>query len=221
MAEILIHPRRRDLPGLCRRRRAALARALTTELYWRHHLGPELNARFWSAFGDLALAWRRQAGGGGALRRERARFRAALQRESRAALDAAEARRLLADCRRLVARLHPTVTGRPADDAAWAAAEEAFCRGDAAALGALERDTRIRVPAAETRAEAWRLQRALLATERRLARLEAGYPFNLRRELADPGWVASRRAQWGRALAGAAPATAAGEAAAPLAAAAG
>ncbi len=188
--------------------RDGLIRALAIEADWRYHDGPEWAGRYWQAFGDLAQTRTCDAD-------EPRRVQAVVARRGWRALADADAARLRALFRGLLARLHPGVVPQAAHDARallWPRVQMAYRDGNLANLAGLERElkpgeypTALPLAAAELRIECARLRDAREAADRCLAELSQQFPFCLRDKLDDADWIARQRNAWRQALTIAAP----------------
>jgi len=190
-----VHPAYTELKQATLAARQRLARALAIEADWRHHDGPEWAARYWRAFGDLAVPADNQA--------EVARYQRVTRRSDWPTLRATEADDVRTIFRGLLALLHPVVEPAAAqDDRAliWPRVLRAYRGGDRSALVAAWSDTRalVRTPGLPSdvialRAEHDRLITAAEAADRRLAGMSLQFPFCLREQLDDPCWIRQRR----------------------------
>lgn len=190
-----IHPAYDELKKATLAARQRLARALAIEADWRFHDGPEWAARYWQAFGDLAVPANNQA--------EVARYRRVTRRNDWPTLKAGEADDVRTIFRGLLTLLHPKVDPSAADDARatiWPRAQRAYRGGDRGALVAAWSDARtlVRTPTLPNdvialRAECDRLIAEAEAADRRLAGMSAQFPFCLREQLDDPSWVRRQR----------------------------
>lgn len=180
--------------------RERLGRALAIIYDWRYHDGPEWAARYWQAFGDLAVDLADAA--------ESPRYRRVLEREHWPRLSRAEANDVRTIFRSLIGLAHPDVVpaaGRDARADIWPRILRAYRSGDRGGLVAAWSDVRalVRRPAlpddiVALRTEHDRLVRAARAADRELARMSDTFPFNMRDKLADADWVHRQRLALGQ-----------------------
>lgn len=189
------HPAYDDLRTATRELRRRLTHALSIETDWRYHDGPEWAARYWRAFGDLAVDLAESASA--------PRYQRVIARSQWPSLSRAEADDVRTIFRGLVAVAHSSVDPAAADDeraVLWPRILRAYRSGDRSALVAAWSETRalVRGPSlpddvVALRAEHDRLLEAVEATDRRLAAMSQSFPFNVRDKLDDAGWVRRQR----------------------------
>ncbi|RJS94462.1 hypothetical protein [Salinisphaera sp. Q1T1-3] len=189
------HPAFESLVADTRGLRARLAHALAIEYDWRYHDGPEWAARYWQAFGDLAVDLADAA--------ESPRYQRVLERTDWRTLSSAEADDVRTIFRGLIALVDPRVVPAARDDVRadlWPKILRAYRAGDRGGLVAAWSEVRalVRSPAlpddvVALRAEHDRLSAAAAAADRRLAEMSQTFPFNMRDRLADPDWVRRQR----------------------------
>ncbi|AWN14414.1 hypothetical protein [Salinisphaera sp. LB1] len=189
------HPAYDELRVATRELRRQLAHALSIEYDWRYHDGPEWAARYWRAFGDLAVDLAESAAA--------PRYQRVLARSEWPSLSRAEADDVRTIFRGLVTVAHPAVDPAAADDARaslWPRILRAYRSGDRSALVAAWSETRalVRGPGlpddvVALRVEHDRLRAAAEAADRRLAEMSRIFPFNVRGKLDDADWVRRQR----------------------------
>lgn len=190
-----IHPAYAELRNHTVALRQRLAHGLSIEHDWRYHDGPEWAARYWQAFGDLAVDLAEAA--------EAPRYQRAIARSEWPKLSRAEADDVRTIFRGLLAVVHPDVDPTAATDPRaelWPRIVRAYRQGDRATLVAAWSETRalVRAPALPEnvialRAEHDRLETAAAAADRRLAEMSQTFPFNMRDKLDDADWVRRQR----------------------------
>lgn len=190
-----VHPAYDELKSSTLAARQRLAHALAIESDWRFHDGPEWAARYWRAFGDLAVPADNQA--------EVARYRRVTRRNAWPTLKTSEAEDVRTIFRGLLTLLHPSVDPSAAEDeraTIWPRVQRAYRGGDRSALVAAWSDTRalLRAPklpddVVALRAEHDRLMAEAGAADRRLAGMSVQFPFCLREQLDDASWVRRQR----------------------------
>ncbi|MGB7757266.1 MAG: hypothetical protein WBL23_14495 [Salinisphaera sp.] len=189
------HPAYDELRAATRELRRQLAHALSIEYDWRYHDGPEWAARYWRAFGDLAVDLAESAAA--------PRYQRVIARSEWPSLSRTEADDVRTIFRGLVAVAHPAVDPAAARDARaslWPKILRAYRGGDRSALVAAWSETRalLRGPGLPAdvvtlRAEHDRLCEAAAAADRRLAEMSQIFPFNMRGKLDDADWVRRQR----------------------------
>lgn len=189
------HPAYDELRDATRELRRRLAHALSIEYDWRYHDGPEWAARYWRAFGDLAVDLAESAAA--------PRYRQVIARSEWPSLSRAEADDVRTIFRGLVAVAHPTVDPAAGQDeraSLWPKILRAYRGGDRSALVAAWSETRAlaRGPGlpddvVALRAEHDRLLEAAAAADRRLTEMSQTFPFNMRDKLDDAGWIRRQR----------------------------
>lgn len=186
------HPAYTDLQAAVNTKRQRLAHALSIEYDWHYHDGPEWAARYWQTFGDLTID---QA--------DTPADRAHKPRHQWPRLSPSQAHDVRTIFRSLLAVAHAEIDPSAAADARamlWPAIRRAYRRGDHSALVAAWSETRalVRRPklpedVVALRHEHDRLIAAIAAADRRLARLNQSFPFNIRDKLDDADWVRHQR----------------------------
>lgn len=191
----IAHPAYAALRTATHTLQARLARALAIEYDWRYHDGPEWAARYWQAFGDLAVNLAESV--------EEPGYRRVLVRSEWPSLSAGEARDMRTLFRGLLAVAHPLIDPSAAHDARarlWPRIVRAYRRGDRGALVSAWSETRALVrrvtlpdDVAALRAEHDRLAGQVARVDARLEQTSAMFPFNVRDRLDDADWVRRRR----------------------------
>lgn len=189
------HPAYEELRAATHALRRRLSHALSIEYDWRYHDGPEWAARYWRAFGDLAVDLAESAAA--------PCYQRVIARSEWPSLSRAEADDVRTIFRGLVAVAHPTVDPTAAQDeraTLWPRILRAYRRGDRSALVAAWSETRalVRGPGLPSdvvalRVEHGRLLEAAEAVDRRLAEMSQVFPFNVRDKLDDADWVRRQR----------------------------
>ena len=189
------HPAYDELRMATRELRRRLAHALSIEYDWRYHDGPEWAARYWRAFGDLAMDLAESAAA--------PRYQRVIARSDWPSLSRAEADDVRTIFRGLVAVAHPALDPSAARDeraTLWPKILRAYRGGDRSALVAAWSETRalVRGPGlpddvVALRTEHDRLLVALESADRRLADISRIFPFNVRDKLDDADWVRRQR----------------------------
>ncbi|WP_423823347.1 hypothetical protein V5738_05190 [Salinisphaera sp. SPP-AMP-43] len=190
-----IHPAYAELKNHTIALRQRLAHALSIEYDWRYHDGPEWAARYWRAFGDLAVDLAEAA--------EAPRYQRAIARSEWPKLSRAEADDVRTIFRGLLAVVHPDVDPSAATDLRadlWPKIVRAYRQGDRGMLVAAWSETRALVRTlalpenvVALRAEHDRVAAAAAAADRRLAEMSQTFPFNMRDKLDDADWVHRQR----------------------------
>lgn len=203
-ATILMHPRLEAADTETRERLTEhLTDLLAHEELLLWHAAPEAEATYWRLFGDLETGQATPRGNGATrrvARRTVSRIRAAQARRERPPLSAPARREFLAIHRRLVRRLHPQLDHHAANRGyLWSMVRRACRDGDLVRLRECEAVIRDEGSPAKVLTE-HALSVVLADARMRIRRLEQHFPLNLRTCMADPEWVAGRRAALRRRL---------------------
>lgn len=202
-ATILMHPRLDADAGTREQLTERLADLLAHEQLLRWQAVPESEANYWRLFGDLETGQAIPRAGGveqRAARRTQACMQEARVRRARPSLAGDARAEFIARHRYLVRRLHPHFDEQAASRAhLWAMVRRACRDGDLIQL----RECAAAVDTEEGRSAGLpepALRSALRGAQARIRRLECHFPLNLRDAMADPEWVANRRAALRRRL---------------------